>query len=495
MFTFIICIAALIAGYFFYDRIIEKRINPAIPSLSVEYLQDGIDYNKLPIGQVFFMQLSNIVGPATIFYALSGAIFGPSVYLWIVLGTIFGGGILDFFTGILSLGYNGGSLQIIVEKYFGKVFKWIFSVILIGIIVVLGSFLIKLPSDMLAKIAPKPFGSTEWILLLIVIYIAGAFIPLNKIAGRVYMFTGIFIVATVLLIAVSMIISSVDHPLLEMTVQNLYPLAKESPWPMMFISAGGTVFSGFHAVQIPITARCIRNTSKDRRIYSGTMVVHGFIALIWATAGISFYYNKAGAGTGMQALLACNGGTMETVEQLCTGMLGSIGGVIAYIGVIVSFIMTGISVFRSGRIIIGECFKFDVKKAWLRLLVALVLVAVSFIIVYFNVNISVQWIALVDFILAGFVLCLAAIYLYILNERKKYYYLALIPACFILLGSFTYLFYATNCFTFFTIINLEKYRTLFSTILGFALMIIVILVFRFRVYQKPEKWIGKLQQV
>ena len=120
MLTFILCIAALVVGYIFYGKRVDKifgsddRETPAIA------LNDGVDFVPMKGWKIFLVQLLNIAGLGPIFGALNGALFGPVVYLWIVFGTIFAGGVHDYMCGMLSMRHKGASISEITGTYLAR---------------------------------------------------------------------------------------------------------------------------------------------------------------------------------------------------------------------------------------------------------------------------------------------------------------------------------------------------------------------------------------
>ena len=102
MFSFIICLLVLIAGYFVYGKFVEKIFAPDNRPTPAVAKADGVDYVVLPNWKVFMIQFLNIAGTGPIFGAIMGAKFGPSCYLWIVFGCIFAGAVHDYLSGMLS---------------------------------------------------------------------------------------------------------------------------------------------------------------------------------------------------------------------------------------------------------------------------------------------------------------------------------------------------------------------------------------------------------
>ena len=78
MFSFLICLALLIGGYFVYGGIVEKTFGPDDRETPAVKINDGVDYVVLPQWKLFMIQLLNIAGLGPIFGALQGALWGPS---------------------------------------------------------------------------------------------------------------------------------------------------------------------------------------------------------------------------------------------------------------------------------------------------------------------------------------------------------------------------------------------------------------------------------
>ena len=77
MLSFLISLAALVLGYIFYGKFVQKvfgadpaRRTPAITKA------DGVDYIPMPAWKVYMIQFLNIAGTGPIFGAIMGAKFG-----------------------------------------------------------------------------------------------------------------------------------------------------------------------------------------------------------------------------------------------------------------------------------------------------------------------------------------------------------------------------------------------------------------------------------
>ena len=80
MFSFLICLALLIGGYFVYGGIVEKTFGPDDRETPAVKINDGVDYVVLPQWKLFMIQLLNIAG--------LGPIFGILFYLLVVFAAI-----------------------------------------------------------------------------------------------------------------------------------------------------------------------------------------------------------------------------------------------------------------------------------------------------------------------------------------------------------------------------------------------------------------------
>ena len=120
MYSFLICLIALILSYFIYGKAIEKIAgvdeNIATP---VQRLENGVDYTPLSKSKALLIHFLNIAGLGPIFGVIQGALFGPAAFLWITLGTIFIGATHDFFSGFMSLRNDGSTMPAIISKYLG----------------------------------------------------------------------------------------------------------------------------------------------------------------------------------------------------------------------------------------------------------------------------------------------------------------------------------------------------------------------------------------
>ncbi|MBG0777841.1 MAG: carbon starvation protein A [Desulfovibrionaceae bacterium] len=468
MLTFFICLAALIVGYFIYGKIVDSIFgsdgNRATPCTTCA---DGVDYVPMNRYKIFLVQLLNIAGLGPIFGPILGALYGPSALIWIVIGTIFGGAVHDFFSGMLSMRYNGESVPDVVGYNLGNFFKQFmrgFAVILlllVGVVFVLG------PAKLLDQLSG--LSTMAWVAIIFCYYFLATMLPIDKLIGRLYPLFGAVLLFMAVGLAITILAS--DHTIYpQMTLENLHP--KGLPiWPLMFITIACGAISGFHATQSPLMARCVQNEKMGRGVFYGAMVGEGIIALIWATLGMSFYQSPEM----LQAALA-KGGPAGVVNEVCTSLLGGFGGVLAVIGVVILPITSGDTAFRAARLIVADFLKMSQKEVAKRLMIAVPLFVIGFIISKSEFNVIWRYFGWANQTLAAVVLWAAAAYLIM---RGKFHWICTIPAVFMTAVTFTYLCYAPIGFR----MPLQP-----ATYVGIGVAIVAFVAFmvRFRNLRVPE---------
>lgn len=430
MFYFFACVALLIGGYFVYGAIVDRIFAPDPNRLTPAHtLADGVDYVEMSPKKIFLVQLLNIAGLGPIFGPILGALYGPSALLWIVIGCIFGGAVHDYFSGMLSVRHEGRSIPDVVGKELGNGFKQfmrLFSIVLlllVGVVFVLG------PAKLLGTLTG--WAVPVWVAIIFGYYFLATILPIDKIIGRVYPLFGAVLIFMAVGLTAALIFQGYNfYP--ELTLANLHP--KELPlWPLMFITIACGAVSGFHATQSPLMARCIGNENQGRPLFFGAMIGEGVIALIWATLGMSFYNNSEA----LNAALA-QGGPAFVVNEISTTLLGPVGGLLAIIGVVILPVSSGDTAFRSARLIIADFINLPQKAIAKRLLLALPLFAIGFLVSRGDFGVIWRYFGWANQTLATIVLWTSAAYLI---KQAKLHWIATIPATFMTAVATTYIFF------------------------------------------------------
>ena len=154
------------------------------------------------------------------------------------------------------------------------------------------------------------------------------------------------------------------------------------------------------------------------------MILEGFIAMIWAAAAMGIY-NK-----GIAPELV---GKPAVIGLVANDMLGTVGGLIAIIGVIVLPITSGDTSLRAARLMVADAIGYDQTKAKNRVVLSIfIFIPVAAILVFAKVNsegfnVLWQYFAWANQTIAIFAFAMISMYLY---KLKKNYIIALIPGMF-----------------------------------------------------------------
>ncbi|UZP67095.1 carbon starvation protein A [Desulfovibrio mangrovi] len=435
MFYFFLACALLIAGYFVYGKVVEAnfgadvcRVTPACR------MEDGVDYVKMGPKKIYLIQLLNIAGLGPIFGPILGALYGPAALVWIVLGSIFAGAVHDYFAGMMSVRYDGKSIPDAVGYNLGKFAKQfmnIFSIVLlllVGVVFVLGPA--KLLANKIGFDLDKPTAVAVWTGIIFAYYFLATILPVDKIIGRLYPLFAVCLLVMAGGLSAMLIIDGYTFFPNGVGLANVHP--KGLPmWPLMFITIACGAISGFHATQSPLMARCIPDEKCGRPIFYGAMIGEGIIALVWATLGMTFYQTPEA----LQAALA-NGGPAAVVDQVATTLMGPIGGFLAIIGVIILPISSGDTAFRAARLIIADFTKVTQKDVVKRLMIAVPLFLVGYMITKTDFGIIWRYFGFSNQTLATIVLWASAVYLV---RHGKIHWIASVPATFMTAVCVTYL--------------------------------------------------------
>ena len=435
MITFTCCLLALIAGYFTYGKFVE-RVFGVDPSRRTPAFtrQDGVDYIPMPTWKIFMIQFLNIAGLGPIFGAIMGAKFGVASFLWIVLGSIFAGATHDFISGMLSLRHDGESLPELVGRYLGNNFKQFMRAFTVVLMVLVGVVFVAGPAGLLASLTPEYLDTTFWVIVVFVYYILATLLPIDKIIGKIY---PLFAVALLFMAVGILVMLYVNHPPLpELTdgLTNTHPEGLPI-FPIMFVSIACGAISGFHATQSPLMARCMKNEKYGRPVFYGAMITEGIVALIWAAAATYFFHSN-----GMEENNAA-----VVVDSITKEWLGTVGGVLAVLGVIAAPITSGDTAFRSARLIVADFLHMEQRTVARRLLICVPMFLVSIAILLYSLkdkdgfDMIWRYFAWSNQTLAVFTLWALTVYLVV---SRKLYFITLIPALFMTAVCSTYIFIA-----------------------------------------------------
>lgn len=389
MYSFIISLVALILGYIFYGRFVEKifgtdpnRITPAVAK------NDGVDFIPMPGWKVFLIQFLNIAGTGPIFGAIMGAKFGPSAFLWIVLGSIFAGAVHDYLSGMISLRGDGANLPNIIGHYLGKGLRYSMLVIIVFLLLLVGAVFVFSPAMILGETVSFSSNVTTstfiWVGIIFVYYIMATLLPIDKIIGKIYPVFALALIFMAIGLMCGLFVKWPSIPEFWDGLANRGPsvgMEGQSIFPCMFITIACGAISGFHATQSPMMARCMKSERIARPVFYGSMITEGIVALIWAAVASYFYFDGGAAEVGAEISAAAP----TIVTKVSRSWLGTFGGILAILGVVAAPITSGDTCFRSARLTVAGLFKYDQRPLKNRLLICIPLFITSGLLLWFNI--------------------------------------------------------------------------------------------------------------
>ena len=439
MVTFSICLGFLIIMYFIYGRFIEKLFGPDDRETPAFKQNDGIDYIPMPTWKIFMIQFLNIAGLGPIFGAILGAKFGMSSFLWITLGSVFAGATHDYLAGMLSMRHGGESLPETIGRYLGLPAKQIMRVFSLLLMILVGVVFLSGPADLLANLTPEKLNAEFWLSIIFIYYLLATLLTIDKIIGRIYPLFAIALIFMAIGVLVMLYSEYPDIPEIWNGLSNSHPHSDKLPiFPIMFVSIACGAISGFHATQSPMMAKCLKSEKHGRPAFYGAMITEGIVALIWAAAATCFF-KENGLDENNAAII---------VNHITNDWLGTIGGLLAILGVIAAPISTGDTALRTARLIAADFLKMPQKKLKHRLILTIPIFTITILLIYWSSSDSggfdVIWRYFAWFNQTLSVFTLWAITIY-LTQINKQYLVTLIPAIFMTYVTVSYLFIAPEC--------------------------------------------------
>ncbi|WP_037986443.1 carbon starvation protein A [Thalassobacillus devorans] len=438
MITFVASIALLLAGYLFYAKVVERIFGIDDEQETPAYTNnDGFDYMPMSWWKASLIQLLNIAGLGPIFGAILGALYGPIAFIWIVVGSIFAGAVHDYFSGMLSLRHNGAQYPTLVGKYLGKHAKTIINMLSIGLMILVAAAFTAGPAQLMAEVTPLGFMAS--LLIIFAYFLIATVLPVNKIIGKVYPVFGAVLIFMAVAIGIGLFFF--ENPVPNLTINSLHP-DNLPVWPLLMVTISCGAISGFHSTQSPILARTLKKESEGRKVFYGAMIAEGVIALIWAAAGMAFF----GSTGGLQEALAA-GGPAGVVNEISKTTLGTLGGILAVLGVIILPVTTGDTALRSSRMMLSELLKQvsnkDFNGKWAKIVLVFPVALPTFLLTQMDYSFLWRYVGWSNQVVATVMLWTGAMYLL---QNKKFHWIASVPALFMTGVVSTYIFYAPEGF-------------------------------------------------
>lgn len=437
--VYLACALLLVAGYLCYGRLAEKVYGVDMKmTMPCESRADGVDFVPMPTWRIFLIQLLNIAGLGPVVGAISGCLFGPVALLWIVLGCIFAGALHDFLSAAMSADRGGENLPEIVGSELGEPARHAMRLVCIFLLLMVGVVFTLLPAGMVSKLfgLMSPLG---WSAVILGYYFMATVLPINAIIGRIYPVFGAVFLFMAVGMAVMLPTGGYD------VLPDLDVLSNQHPkgisvWPMLFVTIACGAISGFHATQSPMMVRCLRRPGHMRRVFYGAMVVEGLVALVWCVVGLSLREVLVTENETLQQLILQN--PSSAVHAACTLLLGSTGGMVAVLGVVVLAVTSGDTAMRSCRLMLADVLRVKQTRMLPRLALAGPLFAVVILISQLDFSVIWRYFGWGNQTLACFTLWSIAV---CLRRRGSSCLMALLPAMFMTCMCTTFLLHAPEC--------------------------------------------------
>ena len=438
MATFLIGLVILICGGALYGKFCENIFGPDDRETPAYSRQDGVDYVPMKTWRNSLINLLNIAGTGPIMGPIQGILFGPAAFLAIPIGNVIGGSMHDYFSGMICTRDGGTQMPDFVKDYTNRTVYVLYDVFICLLLLLVGAVFIYTPGDIATTQIFKWSGAatdpTTWIVYVIIFayYFLATCLPIDKLIGRVYPIFGIILVFSALGIfvaifahqypltniwdnwnTVSSTIQGVDATGAAVTINasgfdyGTYFNASHFI-PVFFLTVACGILSGFHSTQTALVSRTIESEKNGRMCFYNMMIVEGFIAMCWA-AGTMAMINLGAANGGLsmmgnsylqlttaeKALTngALNASYIQAGDQffhqigaaavtgvVCRDALGSIGGTIALIGVVVLPITSGDTALRALRLTLADSLHIRQENNKQRIALAAPVFALVFVI-------------------------------------------------------------------------------------------------------------------
>lgn len=435
MITFIIGLVILFAGAALYGRFCEKVFGPDDRKTPAYTKQDGIDYVPMKGWKNSLINLLNIAGTGPILGPIQGILFGPIAFITIPIGNIIGGAMHDYFSGMICLRDGGTQMPDMVRKYSNKGVYSVYQVFCSLLLLLVGAVFIYTPGDIAAK---QVFGFdgaatsvSTWVIygVIFLYYLIATVFPIDAIIGRIYPVFGAILLFSAIGVFIGIFVQG--YPLAEIWNTWNGPVVAYGDYfasnhfiPVFFITVACGILSGFHSTQTAIISRTVKSEKQGRMTFYNMMVIEGFIAMVWAAGAMGVY------NLGLQAADASL--ATDTIGVVCKHLLGSVGGIIALLGVIVLPITSGDTALRALRLTIADSFHIDQTSVKKRLgLSAIIFALVAVILVFAKMNsngFNVLWryFAWSNQTLALFAFLAISVWMF-MNGKAKYAWMPLVP--------------------------------------------------------------------
>ncbi|MCR5322595.1 MAG: carbon starvation protein A [Lachnospiraceae bacterium] len=411
MLTFTIGLVILLVGGGLYGALCQKVFGPDDRKTPAFTKRDDVDYVPMSKWKNSLINLLNIAGTGPILGPIQGILFGPIAFITIPIGCVIGGAMHDYFSGMISVREGGIQMPEMVRQNTNAAVHKLYTVFICIVLFLVGAVFIYTPGD-IAATQVFGYGGTSrevstWVIYscIFIYYLIATVFPIDKIIGKVYPVFGAILLLSAVGVFVMLFVKG--YPMIE--VWNSWNLngfdfgqyfTSEHLIPSFFVTVACGILSGFHSTQITLVTRTMEHEKEGRFMFYNMMIAEGFIALVWA-AGTMAMIGAGAADSGITMKMTEGGWGYfamvgDSIQQIsptsvvgvvCRNMLGSAGGLVAIIGVIVLPITSGDTALRSLRLILADTLHISQDKIRKRMMLAIPIFAATYgLLVWAKVN-------------------------------------------------------------------------------------------------------------
>src|SRR5699024_4501038 len=297
------------------------------------------------------------------------------------------------------------------------------------LLLLVGTVFVTSPASLLEEVTNGFLGHWGWVILIFMYYFLSTILPIDKVIGRIYPIFGAILLLACAGVGITLFTSGNIENVPELNLQNMHP-DNLSVIPGLFFTISCGAMSGFHATQSPIISRTVEKEGEGRFVFYGAMIAEGVIAMIWSAAAMALCDGQA-----LSQIIA-QGTASAAVSEISLKLLGSVGGTIAILGVIVLPITSGDTAFRSLRMVIADYLKIDQKSYNKRFLIAIPIFIISGALMFIDFNLLWRYFNWANQATAVIALFVSSAYLFL---KKRNYFVTLIPGVLMLYMVILYL--------------------------------------------------------
>ena len=431
MTTFLIGLFILIVGGIAYGFYCEKVFQPDDRPTPAITMNDGIDFVPMNKWKNSLIELLNIAGTGPIFGPIQGILFGPIAFILIPIGCVLSGALHDYMSGMICIRENGAQMPKLIGKYLGNGTYQVYNIFVCLLMLLVGAVFIYTPGDIFVTSILGQDGSatnpTVWIVygIIFVYYLLATLFPIDAIIGRIYPIFGIILLLSAVGIFAGLFFKGYEITGLGEEAKWWFSLNKDPILPIFFVTIACGITSGFHSTQATLIARSVTDEREGKMTFFYMMILEGFIAMIWAAAAMGTY-SKLPVGSVLP-------GATAVVGTVARDMLGTVGGIIALLGVVVLPITSGDTALRSLRLMLAEYINYDQKKTKNRVILSsAIFVLVAGILIFAKLdangfNILWRYFAWSNQTIAIFAFAMITVYLY---NNNRNFICSLLPGMF-----------------------------------------------------------------